>query len=250
MADLNAEVNMQLQGAGLIGSASVFQRTYFSASYLRCAAGFSRQAYSLETASVHIPLEDRSGDIYQDHLSAVLGAVLLSAASIEAFINELFADCSEDHSYHIHGLEPEVIRMFKSLWSNVSLTSKAPILDKYRLALSVAGKEELKMGLSPAQDVSLLIDLRNTLMHYKPEFVELGASVPVERRSKLEQRLTGRFASNCLAPPGSAFFPTECLGHGCAEWAVQRSFSFLDSFCKTMGLTKSAFQQIGALKTR
>lgn len=97
-------------------------------------------------------------------------AILLSAASTEAFINE-FAAYAAPVSEGIDDGEPgpgiliakcaEVIRDLED--------SRAPVYEKYLAAAEVLGRP-FSTGSAPYQDFGLLIDLRNGIMHMKGAF--------------------------------------------------------------------------------
>jgi hypothetical protein len=48
--------------------------------------------------------------------------------------------------------------------------------------------------------------------------------------------LAKKFAKNPLAGKNVPFFPYQCLGHGCAEWAILNSIIFSDEFFRRLGL--------------
>jgi hypothetical protein len=49
--------------------------------------------------------------------------------------------------------------------------------------------------------------------------------------------LQGKFNLNPLTGAGNPFYPDKCLGHGCAEWAVNSSIKFVDEFFEKLGST-------------
>ena len=50
---------------------------------------------------------------------------------------------------------------------------RLPILEKYQMAIFLAGKEPLPEGREPYQPADLLIALRNALVHFRPEWSRL-----------------------------------------------------------------------------
>ncbi len=54
-------------------------------------------------------------------------------------------------------------------------TASYPILDKYEIALELNGMDPISNSSNPYQDVKLLVDLRNSLIHYEPETI-VGSS--------------------------------------------------------------------------
>ncbi len=127
------------------------------------------------------------------------------------------------------------------MWKlEVPRTANYKILQKYQIALVLAQKQIFDPGNLPYQDVNLLVKLRNSLVHYEPEWVKSPASDdfgPDDIHTyAYEKKLRGKFLPNPLTGQGNPFYPDKCLGHGCAEWAVNSSVIFADAFFSRMGL--------------
>ena len=156
-------------------SYSLHVRTYLSIQHLQSALFFSQECKSLE--SEHEP--DQWLQVIDRHQAFVIGTVLSTIAFLEATVNEMFTDASErfssEHlegldSKHLEGLDDPVINRLGELWKlEVPKTASFKILQKYNIALTAADHLPMDLGKNPAQDVNLLIKLRNTLIHYKPK---------------------------------------------------------------------------------
>ena len=80
--------------------------------------------------------------------------------------------------------------------------------------------------------MDLLIDLRNMLVHFKPEWDN-----DQKKHKEVEKKLKGRFELNPFWPKNNPiFFPFKCLSHGCANWAVGSSMRFILQFFALIGL--------------
>jgi hypothetical protein len=169
-----------------------------------------------------------SGEPHYAHRGYVTGAVFFAAASLEATINELFIDARHSDPNTFKGADPRFPQRLAERWEEAEPLS---ILDKYQLALSLAEKPEFARGTSPYQEADSLIYLRNALFHYKPEW-DTNQKV----HKKIEDRLKGRFEPNPFGGTNAAFFPTKCLGHGCAEWVVKSGVAFINEFFDRWGL--------------
>lgn len=90
-------------------------------------------------------------------------AILLSAASTEAFINEL-AECVSQSS--LADLSSE-LRNFASVLGEVE-SSRGSLNLKYLLAAQTLSGSAFDKGSNPFQDFATLVTLRNDLMHLKP----------------------------------------------------------------------------------
>jgi hypothetical protein len=106
---------------------------------------------------------------------------------------------------------------------------RAPILEKYQWILILSGKEAFERGSSPFQPAADLIELRDSLVHFKPEWDD-----DARINERIEARLSGKFALNLLAMPSQLFIPYRCLGHGSGAWAVHSAREFIGAFCKKL----------------
>jgi hypothetical protein len=203
-------------------------RVYYS-SYHRWAANhFIRLAAEIEDAHVGTPRFDI------EHRAYVTNAILSSVAFMEAAVNELFQDASDQYQSYIEPLDLGVQALLAKMWDWTEGRNKTPftVLDKYEIALVLARKEPIPTGGQLFENASLLIKLRNALMHYKPQ--TLGGS----ETHRLERSLADRFTPNKLmSGAGKPFFPDHCLGQGCAQWAVTSSEHYTDAFFARLGIT-------------
>ncbi|MCE0463996.1 MULTISPECIES: hypothetical protein [Pseudomonas] len=218
----------------ITSSISISSRHYLSTSHLSAAALFSQRAAALEPV---LTLGDSaSNEGLREHMACVVSSVMLSVAFLEAAINELWADCSEGFDpARIEGLQNSEV--MAALWRKSPL-KRSTMLEKFELALELNGKPALSRNASPYQDVKLLVDLRNALVHYEPETI-FNFSEDDENRGaehKFEKKLRGRFEPNKLTGPGNPFYPDKVLGAGCARWAIASAVAFVDSFFEKLGI--------------
>lgn len=214
-------------------------RDCFSVKYIQSAALFCRLVYQIETgfaATGGVSSEDRLR-----HEAFNLNATFSSVAFLESTINELWSDAA-DNAYFFSDNEAE--RLFRAIgekWNNENYFDRTPLPEKYQKVLVIGGKtvfDEDDLDFSGIRD---LIGIRNYLMHYRREWVEIQNDRPsgahAETQSeKFERVLKDLFTPNPFAPKNMPFFPDQCLGHGCAEWAVKTSLSFTDRFFQKLGL--------------
>jgi hypothetical protein len=219
----------------------VKSRKYLSIQFVQSAAYFTREAKKRELNGAPPSKPD-----YLRHQSYVIGAIWMASGFLEAYINELFSDAAEDCREFLNPLEKEVIDLLGRMWKRgIPRTARYPILEKYEVFLDLAHKKAFDRGVAPYQDVQVMIDLRNALMHYEPEWMPDGGTAPLQPTDvhKLEKRLKGKFKINPLTGAGNPFYPDKCLGHGCAKWCVESSMSLVDGFCETLG-TKPTFDHV------
>jgi hypothetical protein len=121
--------------------------------------------------------------------------------------------------------------MMAELWEGTDEGSKLRPLEKYQLLLTSVGHEPLNRGAKPYQDAQLLVQLRNVIAHFRPE--DSAADLP----HRMEERLRGKFAENRLMTgSGNPWWPSHCLGHGCALWATQSAVALTDHVFGEVGI--------------
>ncbi|MBI2488072.1 MAG: hypothetical protein HYW01_14235 [Deltaproteobacteria bacterium] len=210
------------------GIPTIMVRIYYSSYHLWAAEHFYQLAGEIEDAH-----EGRSRfDI--KHRAYVTNTILSSVAFLEAAINEVFQDAFDNYLIYIGSLSVETRKILADFWDMTEADNKSfvSILDKYQLALRFAGMEPFNKGENPYQDANLVVKIRNTLIHYKPQL--LGG----ENIHQLEAKLKGKFPENKLmsGSAGNPYFPDKALGKGCAEWTVKSVLIFANGFFLRMGV--------------
>jgi hypothetical protein len=207
---------------------SMSVKSYLSNRFIRAAILFSNKAGEIEHA---FKQGDKKSQNRNEHLSYVIGAVILAVTFLESYINEYISDT--------HNWKRKAGEKTASQNTSNSQNSDIPkILRKYSTALSCAGKDGFVCDKPPWKDIRLLIRIRNALVHYEPR--EQLICEPASIRDKMERfrecDFKGKFDFNPLASAGGPFFYDKCLGHGCAEWSIKSSIAFVEEFSKRMGI--------------
>lgn len=214
-------------------SLTISMRTYLSISHLSAATLLSSRCGELEK---RIVTEKLGPEYKREHGACVISSVILSAAFLEAVINEIFTDCADEHaSPRVNNIPAK--NLMARLWKlGIPKTAAYPILEKYEVALELNGLTSFDRGSNPYQDAKLLIELRNALVHFEPETI-MGYSDDVYRDiHKFEKRLNGKFEENKLMAIGNPFYPDKVLGAGCANWSVRSALNFTDRFFSLLGI--------------
>jgi hypothetical protein len=108
------------------------------------------------------------------------------------------------------------------LWESYE---RKPVLDKYDLALLLRQVYTLDRGMTPTLDVALLIQLRNALTHFKPEWFDAQ-----QAHARLPSRLTGRFLPSSSFTASEPVFTRRWATHGCTAWAIKSVIDFIETF--------------------
>jgi len=212
---------------------SISMRHYMSISHLSAVQLFAEKCRAIE--------DSPDSDYYQIHkeqLSYSISAVIMAAAFLEATINEFY--CDSTCSIGATRLPDAIHRdLLAKLWSRgIPRTASYSITEKYDIALEMLGKPPFNTNANPFQDVKLLVDLRNTLIHYEPETVSSDPEIDSKKIKKLHARFRDKFAINKIAPPGALFYPDKMLGAGCANWAKTSVITYADAFFNSLELER------------
>lgn len=188
---------------------------------------FARQCAAVEAAVQPGAPFDEAAMI--ENRSCAIAAVTASVAFLEATVNELL------HAARHLGLQgsgklPAAERETLILLADV--IDRENLKDKFDLILKFLRRQPMASGAQPCQDAWLLIDLRNKLVHQRPEFnPPLDEPSKKTESMKLEAKLRYAFTpNNPFFGPGNAFFPDHCLGHACAVWAWRTALAFSDAY--------------------
>lgn len=222
---------------------STSSRVYLSIGHLKNTAHFTRLTGQVEQYTQF------SWGIFDPHEAYAMGAVLSSVAFLEAAVNELYADAADDsHPSEFmrsigegYAMEmPKDMRgLLAGLWNTDRFRIGTRTLEKYEIALKTLETAGFDKGSYPYQDIALLIQLRNALIHFEPQSHHEREDEPTQ----FEKKLSGKFPLNPLAAhpinplgkdPLLPFLPDKCLGYGCAMWALQSSVAFTKEFFSRM----------------
>ena len=206
-----------------------------SFSHIKAAAHFAKLSYEKEDK-----YDDSkpSSELRDEHRSYVIGSIITAVCYLEATINELFTNV-EDIS-HSNEWSSDVAKKMNEEWDN---ERSLQLIIKYERALCIVKSESFDKGAEPYQSAASLIFLRNALIHYKPEWIGTGESYNKTLNEKLRQKLENKIKKlNPMTREGSLFFPHQCLGYGCAKWAVESSVKFSDEFFYKIGLPSNLNQ--------
>jgi hypothetical protein len=242
-----------------------------SAVHIHSAVFFCKKLLRIETPYFE-GTKDPSQALLKAHQSYAIGSIFAAVAFVEALINEIFLDAifrqeGEDFSI-VKPLDAKIVESMvdcwkrglrldkfdrgalKSYWRYEKHSKKhcknLPVndwhtLDKYQCALVLSGKNTFDSNAAPLQDLYVARELRNALVHYKPEWITSNSSAKLsrsERRrtNKLEEKLNNiGFRKNALLPINP--FPERYLGWGCSRWAIRASLSFASEFSERMGIS-------------
>ena len=169
-----------------------------------------------------------SGDSKFDirYRALAIAAIVESGAFLESVVNELFKDCADNHASYTNAMTVSAVAALKTQWNDWHKSGRVmkPTLDKFDAATQCCNATSFNRGAAPCQDANQVLKLRNSLMHFTPEWT--AADDP----NKFDV-LKKKFKSNALMDgAGNAYFPDKCLGAGSSRWAVESVRRFADDF--------------------
>jgi len=180
------------------------------------AAWFSRRVGEIEGQHAGHP----HGDWWLEILHNSSACILSLVASLEAYANELFVDREKTFLSYSPAL-------LGTIWDGLERKSTFQKLD---FALLLLNKPLLDTGRRPGQDVKMIIELRNALVHFKPK----GDDEDNWHRN-LSRTLNSRFQPSPFLTD-TLLLPRRWATHGCTKWAVEQSLQFADEFRTSAGL--------------
>ena len=192
-------------------------RSNFSVPHLLAAAHFSRQVCSIEIGNQGKPL----GPFYDDILAFSIANVMTAVASLESYINEVFFDYRKNFS-------SDKETLIKNIWKHFA---ERPTMEKFDLALMLRDRAVFDKATNPYQDVAILIKLRNSLVHFSPEWEDEQVA-----HERLSAQLSGKFQPSPFMQGSAPLFPKRWATSGCTKWAIASCLSYVQHFEELSGL--------------
>lgn len=201
--------------ANIQGSVSVTvqvqMKVNLAVQHMLAAARFSREVSQLE----QLHREEEFGPFWETIFHFATACVLASVASLEAYANELFSD----RETLFPDYPPDLLH---NLWETYE---QKPILEKFEFALLLLRKSAFDRGARPYQDVKVLIDLRNALTHFKPEWMN-----EADEHARMSRKLDSKIEGSVFLQASERLFPRRWASHSGTKWAVQSALAFAEQF--------------------
>ena len=204
--------------ASVMAQAAV--RTNLTGVHLMGAARFSRAATEAERAGPE-------ATDYEDVRQNAIACIMLAVASLEAYSHEMALDLPKDLPEEANA----VISSFHSRFFGKDAGSMS-FLSRFDLVLFASRRYYLDRGATYYQNIHALIELRNALTHFRPEW----DNQPVKHKT-ISGALRGRFKlSTIIRDVGEDIFPRKWVSASCTAWAVNSVLAFAQEFERLSGL--------------
>lgn len=201
-----------LAQAQCIAKAEATVISNFAWQHMHSAILFYRQVQELERRFEGQPL----GAFWEDIRSYSSGCFLVSAAALEALVNEFYLA-------HNSPLRKKIENFENEFWGKNKLESK-PALIKYQRALKILELAEMDINDKKFVNAEAVIGLRNSLIHFKPNWDGLR-----EREADLVDRLMSKYELSKFAT--GDFVTINSMSASACEWAIRSVFDFIREFC-------------------
>ena len=180
------------------------------------AAEFAREVVRIERDNEDEPF----GDFFEALYHRSLAVALMSFASKEAYLNAVLIDRAKY-------FDPGAAAIIDSLWDKIE---RSTVLEKADFILAATAKTKLERGATVVEMHNAHKDLRDALIHYKPEW-----STDEQSHAKLSRILRTKFPPNKWYA-GNRMFPHGWAGSGGTSWCVKNSLKFMRTVAHTAGL--------------
>ena len=164
---------------------------------------------------------------------AAMVAVSSSVAFLEALVNEVYLDAADPllrKAGLLEGISDDAVTAIADRWNADPSVERQKILTKFTVAVECTGSS-MDLGREPAQSIKLLIDFRDSLTHYKPQW-QGDNHEPLFAELRKRLTVTPRI-SHC-----NPWFPHQALSADTAEWAWKTSLALAQQWWGEMGLVR------------
>lgn len=217
-------------------------KTNMAVFYLRASHSFYRRAKHAEELHENGAFTKNDGDYFN---ADILGGIISSASLLECYINDLYIMVTDTELYLDSSTERNNTEIIRRMWSKgIPRTARYKILEKYEIFLDLCEKQPLNRGLQPYQDASTLIEIRNELVHFEPEWreVPLPAINTNEELHKWEKKLKGKFEPSKIHKSDHFYFPHYMFSSSCLLWSFNSATALIREFEDKAGISDSPIQ--------
>jgi hypothetical protein len=199
-------------------------RYSFTAQFLRGAAILANRAHHIENEAG----DAVSDEVQAEHRSYIIGTVIQCAAGLEAEISEI-VQYGPGHHLGSNGIDESARAFLQPL---AEMIDSQQTVKRYELVLHLLGRPPLDRGRDPHQATTLLIRVRNELVHYKSKW-----EMEMDQQKLFVSLRHLKLERPPFISPTQNFFPHQCLNASLASWSVATTVAFMDSFYSALGIT-------------
>lgn len=209
----------------------------FSAHHLRCACYCTKHCKRVEGQHIDGRTPEENSSLLFEDIAYASGAILSSVAFLEASANELFCHI-RDGSDHCKSIDAIARDIMLDKWPDrkKKKRNQAGLVGKFNIIAQAVTSENLPEDDISVRDVRAIVALRNALTHFQPEWQQVEPACDDDPYGL--NALRDHFPPNPFATTEYEFFPYECLGAGCARWALFSAVEFRKKFFDAIEITQ------------
>ncbi len=99
-------------------------------------------------------------------------------------------------------------------------------MKKFEVALTIRSGKDLGRGTSVVQNVEALIKLRDSVVHFRPEWFDAQ-----DKHDKLSRHLAGKFDRSHFFDDEESLFPRAWASGSFVLWSLRTTSDFIEHFC-------------------
>jgi len=179
-----------------------------------------------------------------EYRANVMASVMEAVACLEAYANEVVAESGDARpALLLRGMPATKISRLAAVRQDLRRTH--PVVEKCDRIVQAIDGHALDHDDQRYVNAVLLVNLRNHLVHFDGEWMEVpsyeGLSVPQRGRHRIERVLMGKFPRDRFTHHTDPFFPDQCLGAPCARWACVSAYQYSTWFANRIGAMECFF---------
>lgn len=213
-------------------------RTYFSIQHLKSAYMMSRESKLIESNySLSMNAKEKA-ELNSRNNSYALSSIIACVSFLEATINELICDIV-DKENRVNFISDCNKKTIIDAWLKKNSLDRNRVIYKYQFILRTLSCETFDESSSLCQNILTIIEMRNALIHFKPEWNSIYSPFITESENQhlLTEKMQGKFELSVFFKDfGNPFFPNKCIGYGCSKWAIDNVLMFTDEFHRKIGI--------------
>jgi hypothetical protein len=192
-------------------------RSSFVAQFLMGARIHAQRALEIERAEGAAA----SDPAKVEHRACVVSAILQSAASLEAEINETIAHGPGSH-LGSNRMDTAARDFLRPLADDLD---RGATLRRFEIVLHLLGRPEMSRDEQSWRNAHLLVQLRNALVHFRSIWGRDMENASLFRSLRQLNHQRPPFVAE-----SNNFFPHHFLSGTSARWAVESAITFVDAF--------------------
>lgn len=208
------------------GNMTAKQHSNFDYIHLNSARIFVDLALAIDNDPLY--KDSAPQDVIDSYMSYVSSVIICSVAALESMINQFMVDSSNKLNVSPHNDDARIFKKFKRLKKKENLLKQLHAIPNVMLKYDVVFfllKEKFITHNKLKEDVGYLVDVRNALVHFTPEWDNA-----FNKHGCLEKSRKNLFTDSRFHDSKALFFPYRCLSGSCASWGHKTASSFIEMF--------------------